>query len=377
MKSLSILVGLALLAASPLVEAAPNSITFAGRLSTSAGPVTGAQVITFKMFDAVTGGTAVWNDTLSLNADAGLVFATLGSDSNPLDQGVFTGSTMYLEITIGSETLTPRLPINAVPYAVSASTADKLGTITPDKVVQSVTAGAGLTGGGAPNSGAVTLSVDSSMVQSRVTGTCASGSSIRTIGADGTVTCQPDTNSGGTITGVTAGTGLTGGGASGGVTLSVNTTVVQSRVTGTCGAGSSIRAIAADGTVTCQPDTNSGGTITGVSAGSGLTGGGSSGAVSLSVDTSTIQARVGGVCNPGSSIRAIAADGSVTCQPDVVGFTSCTARSAATGVGCGTGETLTGGGCVSAGTVKSSYPFGNSWQCDGTAPLTAYAVCCH
>ena len=377
MKSSTILVGLALLVASPLADAAPNSITFAGRLSTSAGPVNGAQVITFKVFDALTGGTAVWNDTLSVTADNGLVFATLGSTANPLDQTVFAGSTEYLEITIGSETLTPRLPMNAVPYSVSASTSDKLGTITPSQVVQSVTAGAGLSGGGNPSSGAVTLSVDTTAIQSRVSGTCASGNSIRAIAADGTVTCQPDTNSGGTITGVTAGTGLSGGGASGGVTLSVNTTVIQSRVTGTCTSGNSIRAIAADGTVTCQPDTNSGGTITGVSAGGGLTGGGASGAVTLAVDTTVIQARVSTSCGPGSSIRAIDAAGNVTCQADNIGWTTCTYPTATNAVSCPSGTTITGGGCVSGTALKSSYTQFNTWYCDGTGGLTAYAVCCH
>jgi hypothetical protein len=55
----------------------------------------------------------------------------------------------------------------------------------------------------------------------------------------------------GTISGVTAGTGLSGGGTTGGVSLAVDTTAIQRLVTGTCVAPNAIRAVAADGTVTC------------------------------------------------------------------------------------------------------------------------------
>ncbi|WP_428623673.1 hypothetical protein [Sedimenticola sp.] len=48
----------------------------------------------------------------------------------------------------------------------------------------------------------------------------------------------------------------------------------QARVTGTCGAEQSINAINPDGTVTCEVDNNSGGTVTSVGAGGGLASGG-------------------------------------------------------------------------------------------------------
>ncbi len=85
---------------------------------------------------------------------------------------------------------------------------------------------------------------------------------------------------------VLPGTGLSGGGAvslGGWVILNVNTAAIQSRVSSGCTAGSSIRAINADGSVLCQTDTNSGGTVTSVGTGAGLTGGPITGSGTVSV----------------------------------------------------------------------------------------------
>ena len=79
---------------------------------------------------------------------------------------------------------------------------------------------------------------------------------------------------GGTVTSVIAGLGLTGGTITASGTIAADTTYLQRRVSASCAVGSSIRAIAADGTVTCQADTTGGsGTVTSVATGAGLTGG--------------------------------------------------------------------------------------------------------
>jgi hypothetical protein len=96
---------------------------------------------------------------------------------------------------------------------------------------------------------------------------------------------RPNTPStGGDITGVAAGSGLTGGGTAGDVSLAVDPTAVQSRVTTACPAGQAIRSIAQSGTAVCEAvQGTAGGDITAVTAGVGLTGGGPTGDVVLSV----------------------------------------------------------------------------------------------
>jgi hypothetical protein len=209
---------------------------------------------------------------------------------------------------------------------------------------------------GAPRSVAV--------FQRRVTGICTGSEFVQKVREDGTVECGTATGSGGgDITGVNAGSGLAGGGASGDVTLGIaaggvgsaeiedgavgaldiNPATVQRRVTGTCAASEFVQMVHADGSVTCAAATGAGGgDITGVAAGTGLTGGGTNGEVTLAiaaggvgsaqiangsiagvdVNAAEIQRRVTGTCATGLYFAGIDASGGVSCSDGAPGAAS-------------------------------------------------------
>jgi hypothetical protein len=84
--------------------------------------------------------------------------------------------------------------------------------------------------------------------QRALTSQCAAGQAIRAVTEPGKVTCQTV----GSITGVTAATGLTGGGTTGNISLAIDPTIVQARVNTTCAAGRAISQIKQDGTIGCH-----------------------------------------------------------------------------------------------------------------------------
>jgi hypothetical protein len=305
---------------SELVSPLSTAFTYQGRLEDANGPVSNTCDFKFGLFGSPRDSDQLGSTLLRegvLVADGYFTVADLDFGA-----AVFQGEARWLGIAVRCpsgtgtfESLSPRQALTAAPYALyalSAGSAPWSGlTGVPAGFADGVDDGSSYTAGEGLTLSGTQFSVDTSLIQARVGEVCPSGSAIRAVNQDGTVTCQGVSGTaGGDITAVWTGDGLFGGNDVGDITLEVDTDYLQRRVDSSCPAGSAIRVINPDGTVSCETDSD-----TTYSAGSGLTLNGLNG-TQFSVDNATTQARVGGTCSPGSSIRIINADGTVSCETD-------------------------------------------------------------
>jgi trimeric autotransporter adhesin len=131
---------------------------------------------------------------------------------------------------------------------------------------------------------------------------------------DGTVlTSAAFASSQGTITGVTAGTGLTGGGTSGSVTLNVDSTKVVTGVT----AGTGLTGGGNGGPVTLNLDTTK--VVAGVNVGTGLTGGGTGGTPTVALDQTFTDGRYAKLSGGNTLVGNQVVTGSVTASGQISG----------------------------------------------------------
>ena len=98
----------------------PGKINYQGRLTDAATRQAkpGEHNITFRIYEEADGGTHIWSEAVTVEADSAGIFSAILGSAEPIDL-TFDGP-IWLEIEIEGEVLAPRREVVSVPFAFSA-----------------------------------------------------------------------------------------------------------------------------------------------------------------------------------------------------------------------------------------------------------------
>ncbi|MBI5472138.1 MAG: tail fiber domain-containing protein [Ignavibacteriae bacterium] len=222
----------------------PRTLSYQGILADSNGvpKPDGSYSITFRLYDAATGGSALWAEQKTLQVKRGL-FASILGDQVLFGTNLQFDRQYWLSIQVAaSAELSPRIPLSAVGYSLHSLRADSVewsGIVNKPSfsagTVTNISTGSGLSGGPITTSGTISLAtggVDSTkLAPSSVTSTKIVDGAIR--GADianSTIDASKlsFTPGIGSVTSVATGNGLTGGPITSSGTISIATAGIDS-----------------------------------------------------------------------------------------------------------------------------------------------------
>ncbi len=185
-----------------------TAFTYQGQLKKGGSPVNDTCDLRFILYDANVGGSQVGPIQEKTGVNVANGYLTIPN----LDFGssAFTGEARWLEIAVKCAgdadyvTLSQRQPLTPAPYALFSKAAPWSGLSgMPAGFADNTDNDTTYTAGTGLTLTGNQFSVNTAAIQTRVSGTCAAGNAIRAINADGTVTCEADDN-----TTYTAGDGL-------------------------------------------------------------------------------------------------------------------------------------------------------------------------
>lgn len=161
-----LILSMTLLFFSVLVHALPpQSISYQGYLKNNAGlPVSATMLVTFRIYNDDKAGTLLWSDSLPVAILNGQFSVQLGGVNNLLPKSSMT-DLLWLGIEVASDgEFSPRTRLDSV---INSFHAENTDTVAGKKEAQ---------------------------LQKRISGACPSGQTIRVIAEDGSVTCEPDSD---------------------------------------------------------------------------------------------------------------------------------------------------------------------------------------